>query len=154
MPSTPITRVALALAAVFLFLAGLHVFWALTLVPDGVRPTFADEPLPQPQPLLTSSVALPLTLAAVVVLARAGLILGRLPAWVPRVGCWGLGLIMVFRAVGELRFVGFFKSIRDTRFAVWDTWLYSPLCLLLGLGALWLAVGTRRERSLAGMRHP
>lgn len=147
MPSTPITRVSLALAAIFLFLAAMHAYWALTLVPDGVRPTFADEPLPQPHPLVTSGVAVPLTLAAVVVLARAGLILQQLPTWVPRVGCWGLGLIMVFRAIGELRFVGFFKSIRDTRFAVWDTWLYSPLCLLLGVGALWLAVGTRWQRS-------
>ena len=77
----------------------MHLVWALTEVPEGVRPTFADEKLPQPPVLVTAGVAVPLTLAAVVVLARAGLLLRRLPAWAPRVGCWGLGLIMVFRAV-------------------------------------------------------
>jgi hypothetical protein len=53
------------------------------------------------------------------------------------------GSVFVLRAIGEFRLVGFFKSVRGTPFAHWDTWLYSPLSLLIGLGALWLASTSR-----------
>jgi hypothetical protein len=36
--------------------------------------------------------------------------------------------------VGELRYVGFFKRVRNTSFARMDTLLYSPLSLCLGVG--------------------
>ena len=35
--------------------------------------------------------------------------------------------------------VGFFKRVRDTEFAEWDTRLFSPVSFLLGLGTLWIA---------------
>jgi Protein of unknown function (DUF3995) len=79
--------------------------------------------------------------AAVVVLARADLILGFVPCWVSHGAAGVLGAVFVLRALGDFRLMGFFKSVRGTRFAVRDTWLYSPLCLLLGLGAWWLAFG-------------
>jgi hypothetical protein len=44
-------------------------------------------------------------------------------------------------SIGDFRLMGFFKSVTGTRFGTRDTWLYSPVCLLLGLGAWWLAVG-------------
>jgi hypothetical protein len=43
--------------------------------------------------------------------------------------------------VGDLRLVGFFKRVRDTRFARRDTLFYSPLSLALGLALLGLALG-------------
>jgi hypothetical protein len=49
------------------------------------------------------------------------------------IGIWALGLVFVLRAVGNLRTFGFFKTLTGTPFAEWDTWLYSPLCLLLAL---------------------
>ncbi len=55
------------------------------------------------------------------------------------VGVWGLGLVFLLRAVGNLRTFGFFKIVKGTPFADWDTWLYSPLCLLLALLAAGLA---------------
>jgi hypothetical protein len=48
-------------------------------------------------------------------------------------------LVFVLRAVGNLRTFGFFKNITGTPFSRWDTWLYSPLCLLLALLAAGLA---------------
>ena len=55
----------------------------------------------------------------------------------PVFGC--LGLVFVLRAIGNLRTFGFFKTVTGTPFADWDTWLYSPLCLLLALLAAGLA---------------
>jgi hypothetical protein len=44
------------------------------------------------------------------------------------------------RAVGEGRYVGFLKRVRNTAFARNDTWLYSPLCVALAVGFLVLAL--------------
>jgi hypothetical protein len=50
-------------------------------------------------------------------------------------------MIFLFRAAGEFKLVGFSKSVRGTAFATWDTWLFSPLCVLLGAGFLVIARG-------------
>ena len=55
-------------------------------------------------------------------------------------GFWGLALVFMLRAVGNLRTFGFFKKIAGTPFSRWDTWLYSPLCLLIALLAAGLAL--------------
>ncbi|EGD05771.1 hypothetical protein B1M_04736, partial [Burkholderia sp. TJI49] len=44
-----------------------------------------------------------------------------------------LALIFAVRAVGDFRYVGFFKRIRGSRFARMDTLCYSPLCAALAL---------------------
>jgi len=53
-------------------------------------------------------------------------------------------LVLLARAVGDFKYVGFFKTVRASRFAVLDTWFYSPLCALLALGALWSVAGRGR----------
>jgi hypothetical protein len=45
----------------------------------------------------------------------------------------------MLRAFGNLRTFGFSKTLTGTPFADWDTWLYSPLCVLLALLAAGLA---------------
>ena len=44
-----------------------------------------------------------------------------------------LSTIFLLRAVGEFNAVGFFKKIKDTEFAIYDTKYFSPLCLILGV---------------------
>ena len=46
------------------------------------------------------------------------------------------GLVLLLRAIGDFNLVGFFKRIRGSAFARMDTWFYSPLCVLLGIGLL------------------
>src|SRR6266403_2083334 len=55
------------------------------------------------------------------------------------IGVWGLGLVFALRAVGNLRTFGFFKIVKGTPFADWDTWFYSPLCVLIALLVVGLA---------------
>lgn len=47
-------------------------------------------------------------------------------------------LVFFVRFIGETNVVGVFKRERDTVFAYWDTWLYTPVCFVfaLSLGAL------------------
>jgi hypothetical protein len=50
-------------------------------------------------------------------------------------------LVVVFgaRVVGDLRWFGLFKRMKGTPFAWWDSWLYTPLFLLLALASLLVA---------------
>ena len=127
---------AYALAFVLSFLSGLHIYWALggrwgwgAAIPqvDG-RPAFT------PSRFATLLVALGLAAAAVLPLVRAGALPFAVP---PSLSQWSavfLALIFFIRAVGDFRLVGFFKRVRGTPFAIWDTRLFSPLCLLLAAG--------------------
>jgi len=38
-----------------------------------------------------------------------------------------------YRAIGDFRYFGFFKAVKDSSFAVWDTCVYSPLALLVSV---------------------
>ena len=133
--------IGVALSAVFGVLAALHVFWALggTWGTGAAIPEIDGRPRFVPSPRATLAVAAALAGAAVGMLARVDVIALPVPAWASRWLAAGLGAVFVLRSIGDFRLIGFFKSVRGTRFAVWDTWVYSPLCLLLGLGALWLA---------------
>ena len=62
-------------------------------------------------------------------MGRAGLH-ARWLAWLS----YALAAGLLARAVGEFKYVGFFKRVRGSRFARLDTLLYSPLCLLLSAG--------------------
>jgi Protein of unknown function (DUF3995) len=44
-----------------------------------------------------------------------------------------IGMVFVFagRAIGDFKYFGFFKSIKGTTYAIWDTRVYSPLNLLV-----------------------
>lgn len=46
---------------------------------------------------------------------------------------WGLSIIFIIRAIGEFNSMGFFKKIKGTTFATFDTRYLSPLCLVLGI---------------------
>jgi len=137
------TLVGITLGAVFAFLSALHGFWAF----GGKWGSAATVPLVDGKPTFTPTrgmtllVAAALMSAALVVLTRANVIFTWVPSWTSQWSSAVLGAIFVARSIGEFRWVGFFKSVRNTTFALWDTWLYSPVCLALGLGALWLAFG-------------
>jgi hypothetical protein len=133
--------VALGLAAVYLFLAALHVFWAAGGTWGGVSaiPEVAGRKAFTPGPGITLAVAGALVLAACVVLGVSGLAFGFVPAKLFRFAAFVLGGVFLLRAVGDFRLVGFFKSVRGTAFATNDTLIYSPLCLVLAAGVFWLA---------------
>ncbi|MEL6343481.1 MAG: DUF3995 domain-containing protein [Myxococcota bacterium] len=137
---------ALGAAAVFsgvgvsVSVAALHVYWALggRWGFDAVLPTDGDgQPLFQPGPLATLAVAGAL-------LCFSGLMgwvwLGQAPVWAKIL--LGLGcVVMVARAIGDGRQVGFTKQDHSTRFAQWDDALYTPLVVLLAFASAGVLVG-------------
>src|SRR4051812_11433869 len=142
--------IGLLLATLFAALSAVHVFWAAggrwgasAAIPRRVQAGLSDRPLFTPRPAGTLAVAVGLALAAALVLAQAGRIsLPIGPRWI-KGGTLLLGILFVLRAVGDFRYLGLFKTVRGSEFARFDTMLYVPLCLLLGAGALWLALSRR-----------
>jgi len=127
---------AALIAVVFCLLSLLHIGWAVGFRAGTwqVLPERDGAPLFQPGPLSTLAVAALLFVAALLVTQRAGLGRELLPAALVEPGCWTVSVALVARAIGEFRYVGFFKRVRQTAFARMDTRLYSPLAFLLGVG--------------------
>jgi hypothetical protein len=126
--------------AIIAFAASFHAYWALggrlgysvslPQRPDGV-PVMADR-LPWWRPA-AGAVALGLAALAALLLGHAGILPLPLPRGLARAALLATGGAFVARALVPNRYVGFFKSLRATRWARYDSRLYSPLFLLLGL---------------------
>jgi hypothetical protein len=140
MRSIPI--VSGVLATVLTAVAVLHLYWAAGGRSGGavVPGTPSGRPIFVPSTAGTVAVAAALLLAAWIVAERGGLA----PRIGPRIGytlgIWSVGLVLVARAVGDFRYIGLFKQVRGTPFALMDDRLYTPLVALLGAATLWLAV--------------
>ena len=136
-------RIVAGLVAVTLgALALLHLYWAAGGAWGGQAavPERAGAPLFVPSATACVVVAALLSSAAALVCLRA---VGWAPRFFPRatqIGVLGVALVFVGRAVGDFRWIGFFKRERASRFAQLDSRVYSPLCLALGLGALFVAL--------------
>lgn len=129
--------IAGVLIAVFAGLSLVHVYWLVggRLGRLAAIPEVDGKPVFQPSTLATLVVAIGLALCAVVIAGTAGML--ALPlfqtvlAWLTR----GLAVVLLLRAIGDFRLVGFFKRAHNSRFARLDTAVYSPLCLVLAIGA-------------------
>jgi hypothetical protein len=128
-------------ASVLTALAGLHLYWAAGghWGADANVPEVSGRPAFTPGPAACVVVAGLLLLAAATVLAT---MIGpaALPAWLPRTATFVVAFVFSARAVGDFRLVGFFKRVRDTRFARLDSTVYSPLCAALAAGCLTVAL--------------
>jgi hypothetical protein len=137
---------AIPLVCILGGLSLLHAYWALggrfgsayTVPTIGGRRSF------DPSPFATWIVCGLLGLAVVIVAGKSGWIAKGSMAVLFDIGIWGLAFVLALRAVGNFRTFGFFKVVKGTAFADWDTWFYSPLCLLIAV----LAVGLARSGDL------
>lgn len=111
-----------------------------TAAKSATVPSVGGTPLFAPSVGTTVAVGGVLLLFAGLVAATAGLIeIGisrRVLSWLS----YALAAGLLARAVGEFKYVGFFKRVRDSPFARLDTLLYSPLCLLLAVGVAVVAL--------------
>ena len=135
------------LVTIFAAIALVHVYWALggewaavAAVPQvpqeggtQLRPAF------KPRGWLTLLVAAALMVIALLVCLRVGWWLPQVHHQVLQWVISAIALLLFARAIGDSELVGFFKEVKGSRFAGWDTWVYSPLCVVLGGGLLAVA---------------
>lgn len=55
------------------------------------------------------------------------------PAGLLAIAGWIIPSIFFIRAIGDFRYVGFFKRVKSSTFARLDTKFYSPLCLVIAV---------------------
>ena len=127
-----------AAIVMLLMLAGMHLYWAAggKAGKGAAVPSASGRPLMRPSVLGTAMVAVGLCVMAALLALRIGWL--NVPALpgngvVIEVGAWLIAAVFGLRAIGDFRYVGFFKRIRDSRFARLDTLAYSPLCACLAL---------------------
>jgi len=126
---------------IFIFLSILHFYWGLggRWGADAAIPTKVDsEKVLNPKMPECFFVGFVLLCFAVFSLARATVLFSFLPGWLLKYGLWAIVIIFLFRAIGEFKYVGFFKKIKSTTFGQLDTKYFSPLCLLIAVLALLL----------------
>jgi hypothetical protein len=137
------SRLVAQIITVVISLLGLiHLYWAF-----GTRHSYAAT-VPEidgrrafsPSRSATIAVAFALFIAAALVAISGRLLEAPFPPSFVRVPTILLGILLVARAIGDFRLLGFFKQKNRSRFARLDTMLYSPLCLALGCGVLYVVV--------------
>ena len=131
-----IALLAAAICTVLSILALWHVYWAFggDIGKGAAIPELNGSPTIAPSQAGTLVVGVALFIAALLVVSVGGLVAIALPhdllLWRAR----ALACLFLLRAIGDFRFLGFFKRVRGTRFATMDTWVYTPLCLALSAG--------------------
>lgn len=119
---------------ILLMIMGLfHIYWAFggKFGIDKALPTVIDgRRLINPGKFLTFFVALVLIgFAFVAYKLNFGYLAGSSYIYLG----WSISAVFIIRSIGEFNAVGFFKKIRSTEFAKYDTNYFSPLCLYLGI---------------------
>jgi len=133
---------ALGTAVAFGLLSLLHLYWMAggRWGMSVVLPERDGRPLFLPGGVAAAVVAALLATAGLLVLECSGLGPGWVPSGLVLPGTGGVAVVMLARALGDFRYLGFFKRVRGTRFAMWDTRLFAPLALLLGLATALVAL--------------
>lgn len=125
--------ISMILAIVFIFLSGLHLYWALFGLKDPASVLPSDDKgklKMRPGKLGTILVALFLAFFAAIYLNKVLQIYQFMGF---RYLSLGIGTLFLLRAIGDFKYVGFFKSIKGTRFSAMDQKYYSPLALVVSV---------------------
>ncbi|SNZ00263.1 DUF3995 domain-containing protein [Flagellimonas pacifica] len=123
---------AILISIILIILAILHFFWALFGIknPETVVPTeIGSNHVKTPNKIMA-------VLVGLILLGFAFVFINRIIdyvdfEWLQYVSI-GIGIIFIIRAFGDFKYVGFFKTAKNSKFSALDTRYYSPLCLLMG----------------------
>lgn len=116
---------------IFSFLSGIHIYWAFggMGLKAGTLPTKDGELKLHPSPIGTLVVASGLGTFAFF----SGVALERYH-WLYLM----MGILFCIRAIGDFRYVGLFKKVKDSVFAKNDRAFFIPLCVYLALSNAFL----------------
>lgn len=124
---------------IFLLLSILHFYWAFggKLWYSDVLPTSTNG-LRKINPGMIAGfvVAFGLLFFAIIIIGNRGLLDKYINVKYFRYGTLIIAAIFLFRAIGDFKYIGFFKKIKGTKFAINDSVIYSPLCLFISFVSL------------------
>lgn len=127
---------SLLLALIFAVISVFHFYWffggawgAKHVIPSTNN---SSKKVAIPK-FVTLLVAIVFVGFSLVYLLKADLIIVEAPSFILDYGYWFISIIFIARAIGEFRFVGFFKKIKHTDFSKADSKIFSPLCIAIGI---------------------
>lgn len=130
------TIISIFLSIILIGLGMIHFNWVIggTFGFAASLPTNENgKRILNPKKTDSAIVGMGLTVFGVFYLLKSGLLDYNLPEWVITYGSWIIPIIFLLRAVGEFKYVGFFKRVKHTNFGRLDTIFFSPLCLVIGV---------------------
>ena len=132
----------ITVCSAFIVLALWHFYMAFASHAGvgAAVPSVDGKPLFIPTKKMTVALGVALLLFALLVAATGGLFSLGVPDVLLTWLSYALALGLFARAIGDFKYVGFFKRVRDSRSAELDTLLFSPLCLLLAVGVAAIAL--------------
>jgi hypothetical protein len=129
---------------IFFLLSAIHFLWAFggSLGFGSAIPTKENgERVMNPKKTDSAIVGIGLSLFGAFYLVQLGVFYIPLPSIVYNVVPWVIPTIFFLRAMGDFKYIGFFKKITSTEFAKLDSKYYSPLCILIGIIGFYIAGG-------------
>lgn len=123
-------------AALLIGICIIHIYWACGGFWGSkiVLPTIeAQQPVFVPGKLAALTVAFLVLSAAVLLILQWELFTIVHPIFLVKWGCWICVGAFSLRVVGDFKYFGLFKKVRNSRFSKYDTYLYTPLCAWFSL---------------------
>lgn len=128
--------VAIMLSFIFVLLAIIHLYWSFggywgkdVAIPAKEN----NSKIFLPGAVSTFIIAILFLMLEIFILIKANFLFIKIPSMLNKYGLWIIALIFFARAIGEFKYVGFFKKVKRTVFAQYDTRFYSPLCLIAAI---------------------
>jgi hypothetical protein len=133
---------SILLGSTFFFLSSIHFYWALGGrwgLESAVPTKSIGGSVFSPSVMTTVAVAIGLLVMGFLQLKHALPYSNKIDFRIFKFSEFAIALVFLIRAVGDFKYVGFFKKVNETAFAKKDLLFYSPLCLLIAIGTGWLA---------------
>lgn len=130
-----VTLLALLLSFTFIILSGFHFYWLFggTWGLRNVIPSKADVAKSFAIPkFATLFVAIALLCFAFIYFVKANMIAFKLPNGILNYIFWSIPSIFTLRAIGDFKYLGLFKTVKNTAFAKADALIFIPLCMCIG----------------------
>ena len=131
-----IVILGIILSTTFFILSAIHFHWAFggkwgfeNSIPTNEK----GEKVLNPKKIDSAVVGIGLSIFGIFYLLKIGLFSIQLPGWILSSAGWIISAIFIFRTIGEFKYIGFFKRVKNSNFAKLDSLFYSPLCLGIGL---------------------
>ena len=134
------TIAAILLATIFFAIAILHVYWVFggkwginSSMPDAMKNHVMADSRRLSFKVATLLVAIGLFLTMYLFLILADVTKSPLAPQYLNYATYAVCGIFLLRAIGDFKYCGFFKQIKEGDFARNDSKYFSPLCLLIAL---------------------
>lgn len=135
--------IALVLATIFLLLSLLHLTWAMGSKWGWENSIPSDE---KGNKVLSPSKK-DCIVVGIGLMIFSGLYVSNylnttllISETVERIALWVVPTIFLLRTIGDFKYVGLFKKVKDTPFGKTDSSLIIPLCLLIAVLGYWVAI--------------